>query len=333
VVNPRGRVSVNPIPVKVLVLLGLVIVKVRLVVPLNGILAAPNALLIAGGASTVIDAVAVVVLVPPSVELTVLLVLFLTPAVVAVRSTFTVQVPPAAAMVPPLNVREVSPALGVNVPPHDVLAFGVLATANPAGNESVNPTPVRMVVLLLLVIVNVRVVVPPSGMVAALNDFEMVAGPTTVIMAVLLVAPAPLSFELMAPVVLLCTPAAVPVTVTMNEQVPLAASVPPVNEIKLGAVVVTVPPQVGAVPLGTDSPAGSMSVKVMPDSDWLLFGFVIVNDRLVVPPTAMLASPNAFEIVGAAATLIETVAMLVQPPVLLRTYLNVSTPWKAAAGL
>src|SRR5262249_41684358 len=213
-----------------------------------------------------------------------------------------------------LNVRLVSPAFGVNVPPHDVLAFGVEATANPDGSASINPTPVRVVVALLLVIVNVSVVVPPSGIVAAPNDFEMVAGPTTVMVAVLLVAPAPLSFELMGPVVLFCTPAAVPITVTLNEQVPLAASVPPLNEIKLGAVVVTVPPQVEAVPFGTDSPAGSVSVKLIPDSVWLEFGLVIVNIRLVVPPTGMLASPNALEIVGAAATLIETVAMLVHPP-------------------
>jgi hypothetical protein len=332
-VNPAGRLSVNPTPVNPTVEFGFVIVKLRLVVPPTGIFAAPNDLAIVGGASTVIEAVAVVVPVPPSLEVTVLLVLFLTPAVVAVKSTFTVQVPPPAATIPPLNVREVSPAFGANVPPHPVLAFGVLATANPDGSASVNPTPVRGVVELLLVIVNVRVVVPPSGIVGAANDFDMLAGPTTVIMAVLLVAPGPLSFELMAPVVFICTPAAVPVTVTMNEQVPLAASVPPVNEIIPGAVVVTVPPQVARVPLGTDSPAGSMSVKLIPDSDWLVFGLVIVNIKLVVPPTGMLASPNPLVSVGAAATLIETVAVLVQPPGLLSTYLNVSTPVKLVAGV
>jgi hypothetical protein len=186
---------------------------------------------------------------------------------------------------------------------------------------------------LLLVIVNVRVAVPPTGIVAALNALEMLAGPTTVIMAVLLVAPAPLSLELMTPVMLLCTPAAVPITVTLNEQVPLAASIPPVNEIMLGAAVVTVPPQVVAVPLGTDSPAGSVSVKLIPDSDWLEFGLVIENVRLVVPPTGMLDSPNAFESVGAAATFIVTVAVLVQPPGLFSTYLKVSIPVKPDAGV
>src|SRR5262249_39511911 len=54
---------------------------------------------------------------------------------------------------------------------------------------------------------------------------------------------------------------------------------------------------------------------------------------LVVPPTGMLVAPNDFVIVGAAATLIETVAVLVHPPGLLSTYLKESTPWKPAAGV
>jgi hypothetical protein len=38
-------------------------------------------------------------------------------------------------------------------------------------------------------------------------------------------------------------------------------------------------------------------------------------------------------IVGAVATLIVTVAMLVHPPGLLSTYLKVSAPWKFVAGV
>src|SRR5262249_31904538 len=184
--------------------------------------------------TTVTDALAVLP-VPALADVTLPLVLFLTPAVVPVTSTLTVQLPDAA-IVPPLNVSVVSPALGVNVPPHEVDAFGVLATASPDGSVSVNPTPVRAVVVLVLFIVKVRVVVPPRGIVASVNAFEMLGAPMTVIIAVLLVAPAPLSVELMTPVVLLCTPADTPVTVTLNEQVPLAASEPPLNAIVLGAV-------------------------------------------------------------------------------------------------
>src|SRR5262249_11415405 len=160
-VNPAGSVSVNPTPVNPTVEFGLVIVKVRLVVPPSGIFGTPNALLIIGGATTVIDALAVPP-VPPSVDVIFPLVLFLTPAVVPVTSTRTVHVP-VAAIVPPLNVSVVSPAFGVNVPPHAVFAFGVAATCKPAGSESVNATPVSAVVVLLFVRVNSNVAVPFSG--------------------------------------------------------------------------------------------------------------------------------------------------------------------------
>jgi hypothetical protein len=59
----------------------------------------------------------------------------------------------------------------------------------------------------------------------------------------------------------------------------------------------------------------------------------MVNVRLLVWPSRMLDGLNDFVIVGAEATLIVTVAMLVQPPELLSTYLNMSTPWKPAAGV
>ena len=49
-------------------------------------------------------------------------------------------------------------------------------------------------------------------MLAAPNAFAMLGGPITVMLAVLLVAPAPLSVDEIGPVVLFCTPAAMPVT-------------------------------------------------------------------------------------------------------------------------
>src|SRR5215472_17097889 len=103
-------------------------------------------------------------------------------------------------------------------------------------------------------------------MVAASNDFIIDGGPTTVSIAVLLVPPAPLSFELMFPVVLFHTPVVDPVTVTLNEQLPPPASVPPEKLIVLGAVVETMPPPQAAVgpEVGTVIPAGSVSVNVIP---------------------------------------------------------------------
>jgi len=219
-----------------------------------------------------------------------------------------------AARVPPLKLSVVSPAAGVKVPPVQVvLELGVLATAIPDGKVSLKAMPVKAVPAFGLVMVKVRVATPPVQIVEALNDLLIAGGPMTVIIAVLLVAPAPLSLELIGPVVLLCTPADTPVTVTLNEQEPLAASVPPLNEIMVGEAVASVPPQVLELAVGTDSPAGSVSVKVIPVSPSPVFGLVIVNVRLVVPPTGMLAAPKPLVIVGGEATV--TVAVLLVAPV------------------
>lgn len=66
--KPEGNVSLKAIPDNAEAL-GFVIVKVRLVEPFKAIEAAPNALLIVGGATTVTLAVLLVVPVPPWVEL------------------------------------------------------------------------------------------------------------------------------------------------------------------------------------------------------------------------------------------------------------------------
>src|SRR5438876_764971 len=84
--------------------------------------------------------------VPPFAEVTLPVVLTFEPLVVAVTATETVQVP-LVAMVPPEKLNEVLPAAGVKVgePQPLVLALGVAATCKPAGNVSVNPTPVSAV--------------------------------------------------------------------------------------------------------------------------------------------------------------------------------------------
>src|SRR5205085_12155015 len=89
--RPLVRVSLKAIPFSVVVLLpGLAIVKVTVVVPFNGMVAAPKALLIVGGATTVRVAVLLVVPVPPSVEVIVLVVLTASPD--AMPFTVTVSV-------------------------------------------------------------------------------------------------------------------------------------------------------------------------------------------------------------------------------------------------
>ena len=127
-----------------------------------------------GGPTTVNVALAVLPL-PPSLEVTLPLTLFLTPAVVAVTLTETVQVP-LAARVPPLKVKVVSPGFGAKDPPQDADAFGEDATWSPEGRESVNPTPVNDKVVFGLVIVNVKVEAPPTGIWVGLNALLIEGG-------------------------------------------------------------------------------------------------------------------------------------------------------------
>src|SRR6185503_11817355 len=226
-IRPAGSVSVNATPLSATVVLGLVMVKLNEVEPFSGMLAAPNALAMVAGATTVMEAFDVLP-VPPSVEVTFTL-LFFTPAVVPCTLTTTVQLP-LAAIVPPLRLIEPEPAVAVTVPLQVLLnPFGV-ATTKPAGRLSVKATPLSATPVFGLVIVKVSVVTPFSGMVAAPNCFAMDGGETTVKLAVA-VLPVPPLVEVTFPVVLVYCPAAAPVTVTENWQVPPAAIVAPESEI------------------------------------------------------------------------------------------------------
>src|SRR5438034_1192415 len=79
--RPAGRLSVKPTPVSVVDVFAFVMVNVREAVPLIGMRAAPNALLIAGGNATVMLADALPPI-PASVDDTRLVMLFFCPAVV-----------------------------------------------------------------------------------------------------------------------------------------------------------------------------------------------------------------------------------------------------------
>src|SRR5262252_3744314 len=142
---------------------------------------------------------------------------------------------------------------------------------------------------------NVRLVVPFSGMLDAPNALLIVGGATTVIIAVLLVPPVPPFAADTVPVVLFLTPAVVPVTVTVNVQFVLVPIAPPLSEIMFGAVVVSVPPpQTVELPVGTVSPAGNVSVNATPVNAVVVFGFVIVKVRTLVPLRGIVAASNDF---------------------------------------
>jgi len=98
--SPAGSVSVNATPVSAMAFpAGLEIVKVSEVVPFNGRLAAPNALAMEGGETTLMLADAVPP-VPPSTDVTFPVVLFFVPAAVPVTFTANVQLVLDASVAP-----------------------------------------------------------------------------------------------------------------------------------------------------------------------------------------------------------------------------------------
>jgi hypothetical protein len=194
--RPVGRASVKATPVRAVVALLFWTVKVNEVEPPSGIDAAPKALMITGGATTVMVAVAVL---PVPLLAEMLTELFFTPAEVPVTLTTTVQLP-LAAMVPPDRPTVPDPAAAVAVPLQvDVSPLDV-ATRSPAGRESEKVTPV-MAVVPGLVMFNVREVVPLSGMVGAPKALAMVGGGRTARLADA-VFPVPALVADTAPVVL-----------------------------------------------------------------------------------------------------------------------------------
>jgi hypothetical protein len=187
-------------------------VKLKLVEPFSGMLDAPNALVRSGGPTTVIDAFDVLP-VPPSVEVTVTE-LFLTPAVVPVTLTETVQLT-LAASVPAERLTDVPPATAVAVPPQVLVRFGVEAITRPAGKLSVKAIPFNVTFVFGFWMLNVSEVVPFNGMLAAPNALVIDGGVATVRLAVA-VLPVPPLVEVTFPVVLVNWPDAAPVTVTLN---------------------------------------------------------------------------------------------------------------------
>jgi len=175
--SPAGNVSVKPIPVSDTDAFGLLILIVNDVLPFNAIVAAPNAFAIVGGPNTVTDALEVFPA-PAVAEVTVTL-LFFTP--LAVPVAFTLNVHDAlAANVAPARLTLPDPAKAVITPPPQVPAnpFGV-ATTKPAGNVSVNATPVNPDEEFGLFTTNASEVELFSATVAAPNVFVIAGGDAT----------------------------------------------------------------------------------------------------------------------------------------------------------
>ena len=179
-IKPAGRLSVNDIPVSgVLFTGGLVMVKLREVEPFSGTVAPPNALVIVGGEATAMVAEAVLP-VPPFVEVTVPVVLFCVPELMAVTLTENVH-ELLARIDAPVRLMELEAATAVIVPPpqEPLSPFGV-ATTKPAGKTSVKATPVRVAVFAAgFVTVKLRDVDAFTARLAAPNAFAITGGATT----------------------------------------------------------------------------------------------------------------------------------------------------------
>ena len=146
--------------------------------PPGAIVVGLNDLATDGGAITVSEAMLLVAPVPASVDVIALVVLSFAPAVVPVTETVKVQPEPGAGdavNVPPERLTVLVPARAVIVPfPHEPVTAGFADTLSPAGNGSVNPTPLRPVVVLGFVMAKLKVVFEFSGILVELNDVVMV---------------------------------------------------------------------------------------------------------------------------------------------------------------
>src|SRR5581483_3724557 len=325
--SPAGRLSVNATPLNALAVFGFVTVKLSVVLLLSGMVFGLNDLLMVGGATTVTVAEAVNPI-PPSVDVTALVVLACDPAVMPVTLTENVQDDPApgeAVNVPSdkLTVEGLPGGLlivAVIVPLPQLPVIVVDASFSPAGRLSVNATPLSALAVLGFVTVKLNVVLLLSGMLVGLNALLIVGGPTTT-SDVLDVFPVPATVSLIV-TLLGAVPATVPLTLSEIVHDAPAARLAPVKLMLpdpgvAGGVVL----QVLVKPFGvatTSVPGaalGRVSVNEIPLSTdtALLFGFVIVKVRLVVPLSGILLVPNTLPMVGGLITVRLGLAVAVLP--------------------
>src|SRR5438445_311560 len=150
--------------------------------------------------------------------------------------------------------------------------------------------------------VNVSVEVLLTRIVVGLNDLLIIGPPTTVIPAEA-VPPVPPLLDVTFPVVLVYTPAVVPVTGTLNVHGTPGATEAPAREMfRVAAVAVSVPLHVRVVESATSNPTRKVSLKATPLSVVSVFGLLIVNIKVDVPPCGIEVGLNDLLITGALIT-------------------------------
>ena len=149
-------------------------------------------------------------------------------------------------------------------------------TTNPAGSVSVKAIPARPPTEFVLVTRKVRLVLPPTAIIAVPKLLLIVGGFTTVMLAVP-VLPVP-PFVDVTVTELFCTPGLTPVTLTEKVQdAPAARLAPDKLTVDAPGVAVIVPESqvpVSALGVETTRPAGRVSVKAMPVKVPAELGFV-----------------------------------------------------------
>jgi len=195
-----------------------------------------------------------------------------------------------------------------------------VATTNPAGRVSIADTFVSVNVVFGFASVKVSDVIPLSGMLATPKLLAIVGGraATTIKLAVLLVAPDPLSLAEIGPVVLFSVPElAGAFTLTEIVQVVDGPRLPADKLMEdEPATAVGVPPQPLLRPFGksTTKPAGRLSVKPIPVSETCVFGLLRVKFNTADPFCTTVPGAKILLIVGGAFTFNVADAELPVPP-------------------
>jgi hypothetical protein len=128
--------------------------------------------------------------------------LFFTPEVVPCTFTDTVHEVPGARLAPDKLIF-LEPLVAAAVPLQVLFRLLGLAITSPAGKLSVNATPFKVRLALLLLSVKVRLVVPFNGIVVAPNAWTTLGGLTTVRLGLAeAVLPLPASVESMVTLLL-----------------------------------------------------------------------------------------------------------------------------------
>lgn len=266
------------------------------------------------GAAATLKVAEAVKPVPPCVELTVPVVFIFDPPVVALTVTLTEHDPPAEPIAPPVSEMLVAAAVGANVPPQVFIAFGVVSTSIPAGNVSLTATPVIPAGLPAgLVMVRVRVEVPPTATPVGEKALVIVGGAKTLKFTVLLAVPATGVCVVVTPeVVFGCDPGVELVTLKITVQLLLAGIVMPLkfSDVAPADKLLGIVPE--QVPV-TDPPTAVMfvseSLNVAPVR-LLAFGLVSVRVTVEEPPVAIEVGLNALAMVGGPSTVKVTVPVV-----------------------